>query len=144
MEITNAKSENLQAILELNRQFHLDIANFKWDTPEWINQEIKIGNYIVLKEQENVLGAMCLESRDDGVHIETIAIKNELHRKGLGKRLIDYAVDRTKKEGQRKLMVESFLDYGLEGFYIKSGFLKSAIPRVYSGKKYNQYFRFVA
>ena len=144
MEITNAKSENLEEIVELNKQFHLNIANFKWDTHEWINSEIMMGNYFILREADKVLGAICLESKDDGVHIETIAVKNELHRKGLGKKLISYAVDRAKKEGQRKLMVESFLDYGLEGFYTKSGFLKSVLPRAYSGKKYNQYFMFVA
>jgi ribosomal protein S18 acetylase RimI-like enzyme len=144
MEITNATSQNLEDIVRLNKQFHLDIPNFKWDTPMWINEELQKGNYFILGEKEQVFGAICLESRDDGVHIETIAVRSELHRKGLGKKMICYAIDRTKKEGQRKLIVESFLDYGLEGFYLKSGFLKSVLPRVYSGKKYNQYFMFVA
>lgn len=143
MEIKSAKLNDLEAIVELNKQFHLDIPNFKWDTPQWTSQEIKRGNYFVLSEENETLGAICLRTKDEGMCIETLAVKSGLHKRGFGKALVEYAKTYAKKQGQRKLIVESFLDYGLENFYTGRGFLKSVTPYEYAGKKYNRYFMYV-
>lgn len=143
MEIILAKLDDLESITSLNSQFHLEIDNFKWDTPKWISQEIKQGHYVLLKEKNDTLGAMCLEPKEDIMYIQTIAVQQKLHKKGLGRNLINYAKIHAKKERSKKIVVESFLDYNLEGFYTKCGFLKSYFTQEYGGKKYNHYFMYV-
>lgn len=139
-KIVKAKMNHLQEITLLNKQFHLDIPHFKWDSEKWISSEIKKRNYYILIDNENVLGAMNIEKSEKEYSISTIAIKKDMHGKNLGRKLIDFAKESAIKENVRLLTVDSFVDYNLEGFYTKCGFIKRKELGNYKGHSYFRFF----
>ena len=48
MKIIKANIEDSEAIVQPNKQFHLNIFDFKWDTLDWIQKEINKGDYYIL------------------------------------------------------------------------------------------------
>jgi hypothetical protein len=60
MEIMIANKFDLERIVELNKLFHLDFPRFIWDTEEYVSEEIKRGNYFILKNHGETVAAMCL------------------------------------------------------------------------------------
>jgi N-acetylglutamate synthase-like GNAT family acetyltransferase len=143
MEIRQANESDLQEIVNLNREFHLNIPNFRWDDSTWIASQIKKKNYFVLNEGNQIWGAECLVEKDSCLYIETIAVKTQMQKKGVGRNLVNFAMKKAKALGYRKLAVDSFFDYKLDDFYKKVGFLKSIKAPEYEGHKYNHYFMFV-
>ena len=140
-EIGVAQEENVQEIAGLNRQFHLDIEDFEWDKPEWIKEEIGKGNYYILKQCGLVLGAIDLQKIDaDEIYIEAIAVDSASHGLGIGKKLIDYAKQRAREMGCKKISVESFESYDLLGFYQRVGFgLDNPPTGYYEGKPFHRF-----
>ncbi len=124
MEISQANENDLDAIVKVNRLFHLDIPDFKWDTPEWVSEKIKGWNYYTIKEEGNVYGAMCLIPKLRSHLIETIAVDEDHQKEGIGTSLVEFAKDYAKQQGKINITVESFLDYNLAGFYESVGFKK--------------------
>lgn len=122
-QITIANKEDVNDILRLNSQFHLDIRDFEWDQPDWIKEKINKGHYFVLKQENQVLGAIDIENiNKEELYIETIAIDPDHHGSGLGKKLISFAKNKAQEMGCKKITVESFQDYKLLDFYKKVGF----------------------
>lgn len=139
--IIKAKVENADEIVSLNNQFHLDMSDFKWDTKEWIIQEIqKKMYYILVDDDNNVLGALHIGKYDNEYYISTIAVKKEIHGKGLGKKLIDFAKELSIKNNIHLLIVESYCEYNLETFYTKCGFTKEKEIGVHEGYDYFKFF----
>jgi len=136
-----AREEDAAEIADLNTLFHLDIPDFKWDNESWVREQIEQGNYFVLKEDGTLTGAVNLQTQEDSLSIETIAVRKDLQGRGTGRKLIDFAKDQAQQKGKPKLTVESFTDYGLESFYQKVGFGKDD-PYLgdYQGKPY---YRFI-
>ncbi len=139
-KIIKAKIDNVKDIVLLNKQFHLNIPNFYWDTKKWISSEIKKGNYYVLIKDSSILGAMDIEKKKREYHISTIAVKKEMHGKNLGRRLIDFAKKIAIKGKVPLLTICSFVDYNLEGFYTKCGFTKRDKLGDYEGHPYFKFF----
>lgn len=135
MQITKANINDLEAIVALNKLFHLDFPEFKWDTPEWVRKEIEDNNYYVARDK-SVVASLCLKMKDKEAHIETIAVQQGMQGNGLGRELIEFAKVQSKQEGKSKLSVESFCDYGLVKFYEKCGFTKSPKLGNYKGHPY--------
>src|SRR3972149_10636552 len=140
-----AREEDAAEIMNLNTLFHLDIPDFKWDNESWVREQIEQGNYFVLKEDGILTGAIDLQTREDSLSIETIAVRKELQGRGTGRKMIDFAKDQARQNGKPKLTVESFTDYGLESFYKKVGFGKDD-PYLgdYQGKPYYRFIMDVA
>jgi N-acetylglutamate synthase-like GNAT family acetyltransferase len=134
-KIIKAKIEDVNNIRSLNQQFHLNINNFKWDTKRWIISQVKKGNYYILKQGNLVLGAINIEKNKNEYIISTLAIKEDMHKKGLGKTLLDFAKEIAIKDKARSLSVSSFLKYNLEEFYTKCGFSKQEVEN-YKGHPY--------
>ena len=85
-QITKARKGNEKEIALLNKQFNLDIPSFYWNSEEWISSEIEKGNYYVLMENTQILGAMNLEKYKKEYVVSTIAIKEDMHGKNLGEK----------------------------------------------------------
>ena len=134
MTILEADQSHLEQIVSLNRLFHLDIPGFKWDTSEWIEQEIDDQNYFILKKNGLVSGAICLKLYEEGADIETIAVLKDKQKSGIGRKLIEFAKEYSLKKGKSELRVDTFCEYRLEEFYEKCGFTKSPETGSYCGK----------
>lgn len=55
------------------------------------------GDALVATDDERVVGAVVLSSREDGAHVEAIAVQRERRDRGIGRRLIDAASDRNDR-----------------------------------------------
>lgn len=139
-KIIKAKEENVEEIVLLNKQFHLDIPNFYWDSKKWISSEIKKGNYYILVNNGLTLGAINIKKNKKEYHISTIAIKKNMQRNNLGKKLIDFAKENAINTKVSLLTVGSFIDYNLESFYTKCGFNKKDKLNKYEGHNYFEFF----
>lgn len=137
MKISKARSKDSKEIARLNRLFHLDIEGFRWDSRRWVESEINAGNYHVIRSDNRVLAAICLNLQHEDGYIETIAVKKDKQSTGLGKKLIEFAKQESKNSGKSRLRVESFCEYGIDGFYEKCGFSKYSVKGNYAGHDFN-------
>lgn len=142
MQIVKATQADAKFIVALNRQFHLDIPNFRWDTETWITDQIDKGTLHLLKEGKSAYGAVCIQTALDNLpptdaYIETIATREDLHGKGYGRELINQAALIARDEGKQRLIVESFAKYGLKDFYTKCGFQLEPEQCNFYGYPYN-------
>lgn len=142
MQIVRAIQADVKSIIVLNRQFHLDIPNFKWDREDWVADEVDKGTFHLLKEGKSTYGAVCVQTALEGLsptdaYIETIATREDLHGMGYGKELINQAALIARDEGKQRLIVESFLKYGARDFYIKCGFKLEPRQPEFCGYPYN-------
>ena len=130
--IEKAQLADAPAIAAINEQFNLEIPKFRWGKLEWVEEEIKKGHYYVTRDDKGVAGTLCLtcntkehqhnEHRLAGV-IEAMAIRTDLRGQGLGKTMIDYAMEITRQNPElKRLVVESFCEYdpSVKRFYDRS------------------------
>lgn len=139
MKIIKANKTDLESIVNLNKQFHLDFPWFKWDTIEWVEETIDNGDYYVMKDNDVVIGSICLKTLYNVCDVETIAVQKDKHKSGVGRELIEFAIEFAKKEGKNKLNVGSFCEYGTKGFYEKCGFITESKLSKY---RRHPYYRF--
>lgn len=142
MQIVRATLADVKPIVALNKQFHLDIPGFRWDTEAWISDQIDKGTFHLLKDGASTYGAVCIQTALDNLaptdaYIETIATREDLHGKGYGKKLINQSASIARAEGKHRLIVESFLEYGLKDFYTKCGFQLEPERPDFHGHQYN-------
>jgi len=136
MQVLKANKVDLEAITNLNRLFHLDFPWFRWDNPKWVEKEIKNGNCYIIKNEYGVIAAMCLRMLKEEGCIETIAVQENKQKSGVGRRLIEFAIDKSKISGKSKLTVESFCKYGVKEFYEKCGFVTKDKIETFNGHPY--------
>lgn len=120
--IEPADIQDLESIERINKQLHLDDPDFKWDQKEWISEEIRNGNFFVLRQNGLVCGAICLIPKEGQLTIETIAVDKEKQRIGFGRKLIEFAFNNARKGNMTKVGVGSFIYYEAKDFYLKCGF----------------------
>lgn len=139
--LTLAQAADAAEIAVLNRQFHLDIPDFRWDTEPWIAEEIVHGRYYVLRDAKGVAAALCLHvlAEQTAGGVEAIAVRADLHGSGLGKILVNHARRLAQGLSLKALVVESFCAYGLEVFYTKCGFVRDEQLQQFRG---HDYYRF--
>jgi GNAT superfamily N-acetyltransferase len=130
-----ADMNDVPGIVHLNRQFHLNIGDFRWDTQPWIEGQIRDGNYYVLRDSNSLVGAFCLavSPQTFSGDIEAIAVRADVHGKGIGKVLIEQAKDICHSRSLKTLAVESFCEYGLDGFYMNCGFTRLPAKEKFRG-----------
>lgn len=138
MQIEKANKEDIEDIMELNKLFYIDIPEFRWGTLRWVENELD--NYFIIKDDNQTYGAICLLLTKDGYCVETIAVQEKYQRKGIGRKLINFAKAYTKNKGQAKLKVESFCEYNADGFYEKCGFTKEQEVSYFQDKPYYKLF----
>ncbi|MBY0359775.1 MAG: GNAT family N-acetyltransferase [Candidatus Obscuribacterales bacterium] len=139
--LTLAQAADVAEIAVLNKQFHLDIPDFRWDTEAWIAEEIDQGRYYVLRDAKGVAAALCLHvlTEQSVGGVEAIAVRADLRGSGLGKILVNHAQRLAQGLSLEALVVESFCAYGLEVFYTKCGFVRDDELQQFRG---HDYYRF--
>tara|TARA_Y100000310_G_C20185370_1_gene580038 strand:+ start:53 stop:490 length:438 start_codon:yes stop_codon:yes gene_type:complete len=124
MSVVKADILDLDSIFEINKQLDAGCSHSYWLTRKWIKEEIKEGNFFVIKEK-NVYAAMCLHTTlEDEMesYINTLAVHNEQHSRGFGTQLVNFAIDYSQKKNKSLLTVESLTEMNVKKFYIKQGF----------------------
>ena len=144
MKIIKANLADLNSIYELNKQLHIPIRDFRWDKKYWIKQEIKYGSFYVVKN--NIIhGAMCLQLNMENkkeAYIETLAIKKNKQKKGLGTKLVNFAIKKAKENKKNILTVGSLCESNAEDFYLKCGFtLEDELGDYYGHEFYGFYLK---
>jgi ribosomal protein S18 acetylase RimI-like enzyme len=138
MRIVQATQQDLDSVYHLNQQIKLWLPNYRWDRKWWIQEEIEAGNFHVLTNPQ-VVGALCLNLDDaEQGYIETITLHPEQHGRGLGRKLVNFAVQQSKNAGKSFLTVGSFCRYNVKDFYLKCGFQLESIDR-FEGCPYYQF-----
>ena len=139
MTLRRAKADDKEGILRVARLLHLDMPGFIWDRGDFIDRQIKAGDYFVVEEEGEIIGAISFRQRQDKVYIETIAIVNNHRDKGIGTKLIEFAKEFTREKGLRSLRLCSFYDYNTVDFYLSQGFSLLKKPGKYQGHQYHRF-----
>ena len=139
MDIVKADNADVKDIVKLNSQIHVDTPLFHGSSPLWVEEQVKEGHYFMIKDHNNVCGAVCLLEKDGKFHLETIAIEKDQQRKGLGKQFIEFAKTKAKENGFSSLLVDTYCEYDVDKFYEGCGFRKIPTFAKYRGKPYHRF-----
>lgn len=124
-KIQLASSDNVQRIMEFNKQFRLHGSSIcQWEKCEWVSERVDEGGYWVAYDPQggDVAGAICLDKDDSSLCICTIAVDPARHGQGIGRLLIDFAIDYCRQSEATRLRLQSYVVYGVREFYEKCGF----------------------
>ena len=121
-ELRFATQADVRGIVALNQSFHLDIEDFHWDRPEWVQRLVSSRCYFVLEHESVLQAAICLIVEGSDVVLDTIAVSEQARGQGIGRRLVAWAARAAAAAGKSRLVVGSFCAYDLRDFYVKCGF----------------------
>lgn len=116
MEVVKAKkshAEELSALLK-----GLDTESYSFSEVEKITPLIEKGYYYVAIEDNRIVGSIALMIVEESCQIDVLITS----KKGVGKALIDFALEKCKEEGAKKIWCWSLKRYDAKGFYDKMGF----------------------
>ena len=139
MNIVKANDANVKDIVKLNSQIHVDTPLFQGSSSLWVEEQVKHGNYFMVKDHDTVCGAVCLLEKEGQFHLETIAIEKDHQGKGLGKQFIEFAKTKAKENGFSSLFVDTYCEYNVDRFYEGCGFRKIPTFAKYRGKPYHRF-----
>jgi GNAT superfamily N-acetyltransferase len=124
MEIEKATPAHLEEIIRINKAFDIMSPGFM---NEYRTQDmIDLGCFYIVKEDDEVVGAMCLTENYDLMTVYTIAVDEGHRRRGVGRALIEFAVDEGKRRGDTTLEVTSNKLFKTKDFYLRCGFALEA------------------
>jgi len=126
----------LQSIVDIAKELHLDIPNFVWDQPEFIQKQIERGECFFLEDGGEPVGVIALRERKNGIHIESLVVKKSHTAKGYGTKLIEFAKEFAKDRGHKSLHAYTFREYNILDFYLKRGFTLQEYSGSYNGRPY--------
>ncbi len=96
----------------------LDTEHYHYSDVTQITKYVQQGWYYLALNENGPIGAMCLEPTEGSYQIDTIASR----QKGAGRSLIQFAIQKCKKERVSKLWCWSLTRYHAIGFYKAMGF----------------------
>ena len=76
--------------------------------------------FVVAKADGTIIGTARFRNVGDTVKIERIAVKKEYRGRGIGRRLVDYAIEHIEREGPKVIFLHA--QTAAEDFYQKLGF----------------------
>ena len=141
---------DLTGVGDLNTLLKIQLKNivsgdFYWNTDLYIAAAIFENRCFVIKDCGIINGAMIMENREPDAQyprpllaVGTLSVRPGFRRNGLGAQLVSYAKAIAKKENKR-LVVESFLEFRQLSFYKRLGF-KDGPQKEYYGKPYHDLF----
>ena len=139
MTIRKAELKDKKNILEITNLLHFNVPNFIWNTDEFIDRQIKNGEYFLTETEEKTIGVISFRQRRNKMYIETLATANDHQSDGVGTQLIGFAKKFTKEKGLSILCACSFYEYKTVDFYLKQGFSLFEKPGIYNGHKYYRF-----
>ena len=113
VKATKAHAEKLSVLLK-----GLDTEEYSFSEVEKIMPLIEEGNYFVAIDDKEVVGTIALVIIEESCEIDALITS----KKGVGKALIEFAIELCKKEGVKKIWCWSLKRYNAIGFYDKMGF----------------------
>ena len=141
MLIREAKQSDLKYIIELSKALlHLDIPGFKWDKKEYISKSISEHQYFVEEDSNQLGGFIQLINKQKHVQLETLAVSNQ--GKGIGRELVNFAIEYAKKLKIHQIKVSSYQAYLAVPFYQKMGFKRTRPGKAYGMRYFNLILRF--
>jgi len=139
MTIRKAELKDKKNILEITDLLYFNIPNFIWNTEEFVDRQIKNGEYFLIETEEKIIGVISFRQRKNKIYIETLATANDSQSNGVGTQLIRFAKGFTKEKGFSVLCACSFYEYKTVDFYLKQGFSLLEKPGIYNGHKYYRF-----
>jgi GNAT superfamily N-acetyltransferase len=67
----------------------------------------------------------------DRIALEDTVFVTKAHRRGIGKKLVLFGIDRLRERGVKRLMVSSMTDLRMEKLWMRLGFKRLAVQMVY-------------
>jgi len=122
--LRKAQLTDAQNITQIVSLLQINVPDFVWTKSDYIARQIKDGEYFLIENGGQVVGAMSMRVRNSKMHIETLVVKKEFQSKGFGTAFIELAKNITRQKGFDRLHAYSFLEYNMERFYVKKGFTK--------------------
>jgi len=116
MEIVKASKVHAEKLSVLLKG--LDTEEYSFSEVEKIMPLIEEGNYFVAIDDNEVVGTIALIIIEESCEIDALITS----KKGVGKALIEFAIELCKKEGVKKIWCWSLKRYNAIGFYDKMGF----------------------
>ena len=150
-KVETADLNAIDGVGELNTLLKIPLNNigvkdFYWNTNLYIEAAITENRCFIIKKDSMIMGAMIMESRNPPDHqnpnpslaIGTLSVRPKFRRNGIGILLVNHAKEMAQKENKR-LVVESFLEFRQLSFYKRLGF-KEGLSKEYHGKPYHFLF----
>lgn len=135
MRVYKAKIEDIPKIKYIYRSFDVAGWGFKiYSATNYIKEHISNGTCYIIKEKNNIAGAICLNIRYRICEIQTLAIQKRMRCNGIGKRLVSFAVRNGKRKGANSIKLWSHKKFKARDFYLKCGF--EELPYYYSESCY--------
>ena len=116
MEIVKATKSHAKQLSKLLKG--LDTEEYSFSEVEKITPLIENGNYFVAIDDDEVVGTIALMIVEESCEIDALITS----KKGVGKALIEFAIDKCRKENVKKIWCWSLKRYNAIGFYDKMGF----------------------
>jgi len=116
MKIVKAKKAHAEKLSVLLKG--LDTEEYSFSEVEKIMPLIESGNYFVAIDDNEIVGTIALIIVEESCEIDALITS----KKGVGKALIEFAIEICKKEGVKKIWCWSLKRYNAIGFYDKMGF----------------------
>jgi len=88
----------------------------------YIESNIIKNRCFIIKENNKIIGAMCIKPMRINCEIETLAIDKNNRGNGAGRKLVDYAIKFCKLNNFKNLRVYSHKKLKVKDFYLKCGF----------------------
>lgn len=139
MNIRKAVLGDTKVIKKIADLLYLDIPGFDWNKEDFIEGQIRKGEYYIAEEGEKAVGAMSLRERNGRLYIETLVVSKDIQSKGVGSMLVDFAKQFARENGFKILRTTSFYEYGVKDFYLKHGFRLLPEPGEYGGHKFYRF-----
>ncbi|MEK7607990.1 MAG: GNAT family N-acetyltransferase [Patescibacteria group bacterium] len=125
MRIRKARHNDVSAIQKIAAtELKLDFVGFRLHWPTTIKEAVSGGRYFVAVSEKGIIGIMCVTPHARYVEIDTLAVRGDHKRRGVGEALISFIKEKAKKSGLKFISVGSFYEYRALGFYKKLGFTR--------------------
>ncbi len=140
--VRQAKASDLEAVRRLNALLRTGVRDFYWDSDRYLRSAIARRSCYVAREDGEVQAALIVANQQpqgarqhEHLVIETLVVDPRFRGRGIGTELVELA-KRLAFEGDRRLYVESFYEYGKPSYYRKIGF-ELDDPAQYRGRPYH-------
>lgn len=139
INLRKAESNDKKDILEIINLLYLNMPEFVWGNDEFVEKQIKNGEYFLAEINDKVVGIISFRQREDRMYIETLAVIEEYRSQGIGTKLVQFAKNFTQENRLKVLRVCSFCEYNAQNFYLNRGF--SLFPNLgeYRNHKYHRF-----
>lgn len=136
MRINLAKLEDIPKMQYIHKVFkEVGGPIFKYYIfSDYFKLHISKKTCFVIKEDNNIIGVLCLKKKKWYCEIESLAVQKRMRKKGVGKKLLNYTIKWCKNNSFKKIKLWSYKYFDARNFYLKNGF--DELPFSYISNSY--------